>query len=268
VNCERQLPEGFQLLPATAADADAIYESIAACEHHETARRRSTDDVTVGFETPRARPRSTRSWCSTGRTLRLGREPIGRAPRPRAPHAPKIEASAQRSSRASKRAPERGRSRVSQRRPTSTPARGALPHSGYELSTSASSGMSSPQPGRPEPRSRSGSYERSDARLVHERASTTPLRMAGRKPEPLRGPGPWRCSRIRRSSAVSPLGLGISGSSPSARGALMDYSEEGGSNRCDQGDPPTAGHRTGAAPERVRRLLRRGRRMAGVSADS
>jgi GNAT superfamily N-acetyltransferase len=269
-----QLPEGFTRRPATAADVDAIFELIAACElEDDGVVEVDRYDVAVGFERHGLEPDLDTLLVFEGEGLAAWAELYrGRAEADVRPTHRGRGIGTTLLSWIEARAGALGEPRVGQTKTdANTGARELLITSGYEPSwTSWIIRMELARPPEP-PVVPAGisirPYERSDARLVHEVIDDAFSEWPGRDPEPYEV---WAAQAITHPAfepSLSPLAF--DGEELVGAVLSMDYPEEGW---IQQVATKSRHRRRGIAQALLLTAFggfyRRGRPMAGVSTDS
>ena len=257
-----RLPEGLSSRPANAADAEAIYELIAACElEDDGVVEVDRDEVTVGFERHGFEPDLDTLLVFEGGDLAAWAELYrGRAEADVRPTHRGRGIGAALLSWIEARAGTLGEPRVGQAKTdANTGARELLITSGYEPSwTSWIIRMELARPPEP-PVVPAGisirPYERSDARLVHEVIDDAFSEWPGRDPEPYEV---WAAQAIAHPAfepALSPLAF--DGEELVGVVLSMDFPEEGWIDQlATKATHRRRGHRAGAASDRARGLLR------------
>ena len=268
------LPEGFDWRPATAADAEAIYELIAACElADDGVVEVDRYDVIVGFERHGLEPDLDTLLVFVGEDLAAWAELYrGRAEADVRPTHRGRGIGAALLSSIEARAGVLGEPRIGQTKTdANTGTRELLITSGYEPSwTSWIIRMELARPPEP-PVVPAGisirAYERSDARLVHEVIDDAFSEWPGRDPEPYEVWAPQAIAHPAFAPALSPLAF----DGEELVGVVLstDFPEEGW---IDQLATKATHRRRGIAQALLRTALggfyERGRPMAGVSTDS
>jgi GNAT superfamily N-acetyltransferase len=269
-----RLPEGLSSRPANAADADAIYELIAACElADDGVVEVDRHDITTGFERHGFEPDLDTLLVFEGEDLVAWAElyrsraeadvrPTHRGRRIGAALLSWIES----------RTVALGDRDVGQTKTDAdTGARELFIASGYEPSwTSWIIRIELAEPPEP-PDAPAGIsirlYERSDARLVHQVIDDAFSEWPGRNPEPYEVWAPQMLAHPAFEPALSPLAF--DGEELVGAVLSMDFPEEGW---IQQVATKATHRRRGIAQALLRTAFggfyRRGRRMAGVSTDS
>ena len=268
------LPEGFTERPANAADSDAIYELIAACElADDGVVEVDRHDVAVGFERHGFEPDLDTLLLFEGGDLAAWAELYrGRAEADVRPTHRGRGIGAALLSWIETRAGALGEPDVGQTKTdANTGARELFVTSGYEPSSTAWI-IRIELAGPPEPPDVPAGisirpYERSDARLVHRVIDDAFSEWPGRNPEPYEVWAPQVIAHPAFEPALSPLAF----DGEELVGAVLssDFPEEGW---IEQLATKATHRRRGIAQSLLRTALgcfyERGRPMAGVSTDS
>lgn len=269
-----QLPEGLSSRPATAADADAIYELIAACElADDGVVEVDRHDITVGFERHGLEPELDTLLVFEGENLAAWADLYrGRAEADVRPTHRGRGIGAALLSWIEARALALGDHDVGQTKTDAdADARELFLTSGYESSwTSWITRIELAEPPEP-PDVPAGisirPYEPSDARLVHEVIDDAFSEWPGRNPEPYEVWAPQAIAHPAFEPAMSPLAF----DGEELVGVVLsyDFPEEGWIGQL----ATKATHRRRGIAQALLRtafggFYGRGRRRAGVSTDS